>query len=293
MHIITVLRDYLGMTQQALAKKADITQADLSEIETMEPYGSIVKYRRLSGVLGVPVHALVNNDFTRIPMSFFEVHSRAPYLDGPDSGRGLIGRAGEEEVLRMERERLEAVHPVLTRLVIPYFKLRRTSPGYDILSFDDDGKPFCIEVKTTQQGEDMDFRLTSHEFEVAKKRTEKGERYFVYRFTGWGTPTQKLHIIPFRTMLDGNRIIPCQYVCSMKDRTTELCGIAFHRRARGLTQEDLAAQLGILPQHLCRYEKGGRSCPVTLYRKISDLLEVSIDDLLSTYPVAALGGYGE
>lgn len=44
MHIITVLRDYLGLTQQALAKEANITQADLCEIETMEPYGSMAKY---------------------------------------------------------------------------------------------------------------------------------------------------------------------------------------------------------------------------------------------------------
>ena len=56
----------------------------------------------------------------------------------------------------------------------------------------------------------------------------------------------------------------------------------------GMTQQELARQLGIQPQHLCRYETGGHRCPVTMYRKISDLLEVPIDDLLATYPVSGL-----
>ena len=62
MHVITALRDYMGMSQMELAKQANITQCDLSEIETMEPYGSIAKYERLSKVLGVPVDTLVRND---------------------------------------------------------------------------------------------------------------------------------------------------------------------------------------------------------------------------------------
>ena len=54
MHVLTVIRTYLGMSQVALSKAVGITQADLSEIETKEPYGKIDKYLRISKYLGVP-----------------------------------------------------------------------------------------------------------------------------------------------------------------------------------------------------------------------------------------------
>lgn len=284
MNIITILRDYLGITQQELAKQANITQCDLCEMETKEPYGQIMKYQRVAKVLGVPVHALVTNNCTLVPESFFETHQHAEYLETTDR----LGREGEECAWHMEQEKLGGIFPVLARLVIPYYKLRRYSPGYDILSFDEHGKPIFIEVKTTTYGEDKDFRMTVHEHTVANKLTAKGERYYIYRYTNWGKKEQKLHVIPFQAMLDGARITPGQFTCSMTDRETQVCGIAYFRRLRGMTQEEMASQLGILQQHLCRYEKTERKCSIPMYRKMADLLEVTIDELLETYPVSAL-----
>ena len=63
MHIITALRHYMGISQSVLAKKAGLSCADLNEIENKLPYGMIDKYVKLSKVLGVSVHTLVNNDF--------------------------------------------------------------------------------------------------------------------------------------------------------------------------------------------------------------------------------------
>ena len=37
MHIVAIVRDYLGLSQQALAKQSGISQADICEIETREP----------------------------------------------------------------------------------------------------------------------------------------------------------------------------------------------------------------------------------------------------------------
>ena len=164
MNIITILRDYLGITQQELAKRANITQCDLCEMETKDPYGQIMKYQRVAKVLGVPVHALVTNNCTLVPESFFETHQHAEYLETTDR----LGREGEECAWHMEQEKLEGIFPVLARLVIPYYKLRRYSPGYDILSFDEHGKPIFIEVKTTTYGEDKDFinRLRFHQYQI-------------------------------------------------------------------------------------------------------------------------------
>lgn len=284
MHVITILRDYLGMTQQELARRAKITQSDLSEMEHKDPYGQITKYQRVADVLNVPVHALVNDDCTGIPASFFETHEHAEYLESFTN----MGREGEEAALRLEQERLEGIYPNLAKLVIPYYKLRISPVGYDILSFDDCGKPFFIEVKTTTHDEDTEFHLTAREYAMAQKLTAKGERYMIYRYANWGKENQTLIEIPFQTLLDGSRITNRYYYCSMKDRESVLSGLAYHRRRRGLTQEDLAKQLGILQHHLCRYEKGEKRCPVRTYQKIAELLEVTIDELLADYPISAL-----
>ena len=79
MHIIQVVRNYLGLSQKELAQRAGVAQPDLCEMETKEPYGRIDKYKRLSEYLGIPIHALVTNDCTLIPLSFFDLHPPRSY----------------------------------------------------------------------------------------------------------------------------------------------------------------------------------------------------------------------
>lgn len=74
MHIIQIVRNYLGLTQQELARLVGITQPDLCEMEIKEPYGRIDKYQRLSDYLGIPGHALITNDCALIPLSLFDKH---------------------------------------------------------------------------------------------------------------------------------------------------------------------------------------------------------------------------
>jgi len=186
----------------------------------------------------------------------------------------------------MEQERAAKIAPVLAHMVLPYYKFRANSPGYDLLSFSENGKPILIEVKTTEKEPDTDFILTRHEYSVARKMTAKGIPYRIYRYSHFGQPEQRLDIRDFATMTP-LQVFPSEYTCTMKPKATEITGIAYHRQRRGLTQAQLAEQLGILPQHLWRYEKGEHTCKVDTYMKLSELLEVPIDDLLTFYPVSA------
>ena len=52
------------------------------------------------------------------------------------------------------------------------------------------------------------------------------------------------------------------------------------RTTRGLTQEKLAEQLGISWDHLCRVERGNRSCSIDLIIEIAVYFGVSTDYLL-------------
>lgn len=52
------------------------------------------------------------------------------------------------------------------------------------------------------------------------------------------------------------------------------------RTTRGLTQEKLAEEIGVSWDHLCRVERGNRSCSIDLIIEIAVYFGVSIDYLL-------------
>lgn len=290
MHVLNILMDYLGVSQGELAKSAGITAADLNEMVNREPYGMITKYQRLAEYLAVSIDCIVNNDLTGVPETFFEKHSPGDYLKVIPQKQAVLGREAEDAVFRMEQERVAAFSNILSRLVLPYYKMRASSPGYDLLSYNAEGRPLYIEIKNSVKKNPPDFRLTAHEFDIAKKVTEEGYQYLIYTFSGWGTEDQKLEIKPFRTLLEENRIAPVNYVCNLREIRKEVSGITYHRMLRKLSQADLAATLDIPPACLCKYELGENICPVTVYQKLAAFFCIPIDDLLKWYPNPNLSG---
>lgn len=90
-----------------------------------------------------------------------------------------LGRAGEELVLRFEAERLHAAGR--RRLADRIDHVSRTKGdglGYDVLSFDADGKERLIEVKTTSFGKRTPFFVTRNEVACS---IEERESYYLYR----------------------------------------------------------------------------------------------------------------
>jgi transcriptional regulator with XRE-family HTH domain len=285
MHIITILRLYLGMSQTTLAKKVGITQPDLSEIETLPPYGYPAKYQRLAAYLGLSVDAIVKNDLTQIPLSFFENRPAPEYLPPPKKADYLLGRQGEDFIFQKEQERLSRIYPALSKLVIPHYKLKGHSPGYDILSFDDTGHPIYLEVKTSTIATGG-FRFTNHELAVARKMLEPNEPYYICYITNWDKPEQAVEYLSFSKILQTHYISPRYYHCNPipKPRVPEESGLAHFRRYRGVLQADMADALQIRPAEWSLYETLRRKPPIDIYAKTSELLDIPIDDLLRMYP---------
>lgn len=283
MYIIQVIRHYLGMNQKELAQRAGITQPDLCEMETKEPYGRIDKYKRLSDYLGVPVHALVTDDCSLIPISFFDKHPPRPYTKTVSGTMLELGRGGEDLALAMERQRLEPINPSLARLILPFYKLRYR-PGYDILSFNEYGRPVYIEVKTSLD-DSPDFVLTKQEYAAANKLTAAGETYQIFRFTNWGTERQELAVYDFQELKESHEVTPATYMCSTAPKSQAITGITYCRELRGMSKGELADYLGIKTPDLWRYENGKRQCPVGVYQKMAQVLKVSIDQLLEEHTV--------
>lgn len=60
--------------------------------------------------------------------------------------------------------------------------------------------------------------------------------------------------------------------------------ICFHRKKRGLTQEELAVKLGVTNQSVSKWESA-QCCPdISLIPKLADIFEISIDDLFGREP---------
>lgn len=57
--------------------------------------------------------------------------------------------------------------------------------------------------------------------------------------------------------------------------------IAHLRKDRGLTQVQLAAQLGVIQQTLSHYESGRLRVPLVQLPRLADIFELSLDELLT------------
>jgi hypothetical protein len=94
-----------------------------------------------------------------------------------------LGRAGEEFVLTIEKKRLEKFQrPDLLRKVRWVSAEDGDGAGYDILSFEPDGRERLIEVKTTNGAARTPFFLSENERQMAAASVESWRLYRVHSF---------------------------------------------------------------------------------------------------------------
>lgn len=106
-----------------------------------------------------------------------KVAPKRNYLEQEARNRSL-GRAGEELVLEFEQQRLSrAGHKTLAGR-IDHVSTKGDGHGFDILSFETDGRERLVEVKTTRFGAMNPFFVSSNEVAVSEKRSAE---YYVYR----------------------------------------------------------------------------------------------------------------
>lgn len=102
-----------------------------------------------------------------------------------DAENRRLGRMGEEWVLDVERRRLhdDERRPDLAKKVEWTADVRGDGAGYDIASFNADGSPRLIEVKTTGLGKQFPFLVTANEVRVSERHPESYHLYRVFEFS--------------------------------------------------------------------------------------------------------------
>ncbi len=104
------------------------------------------------------------------------------YLEREARNRSL-GRAGEAFVLNFERARLiKAGKESLADRIEHTSAQRGDGAGYDILSFEANGKERLVEVKTTKYGKDTPFYLSRNEVRVSQSHAEQYHIYRLFKF---------------------------------------------------------------------------------------------------------------
>lgn len=114
-------------------------------------------------------------------------------FDEINKHRVKVGSMGEGVVLRYERERLMSQGRKDLADKVRQLSLEDTYAGYDIISFDEDGREKKIEVKATaaEQAKDFSFHISKNEKHVA----ENSDNYSIYLVYGVNSEKPKIHII--------------------------------------------------------------------------------------------------
>lgn len=101
-----------------------------------------------------------------------------------DQRNRALGRAGEERVFEHERSVLKSSgREDLAQRVRWVSEEDGDGAGYDIASFEDDGRPRLIEVKTTNGWERTPFHVTRNELAVAEERRSEWCLFRVWNFS--------------------------------------------------------------------------------------------------------------
>lgn len=118
--------------------------------------------------------------------------SKRNYLE-LEAHNTALGLAGEELVMRYEHERLwRASKRMLAGRIEQVSKSRGDAAGYDVLSYETDGRERLIEVKTTRFGAHTPFFASRNEVETSHMCHESYQLYRLFKFS----ENPKLFVLP-------------------------------------------------------------------------------------------------
>jgi uncharacterized protein DUF3883 len=119
----------------------------------------------------------------RIPVRLQRLVRKFDPVERDHRNRSL-GRAGEEFVIDVERDRLtRSERSDLARKIRWISAEEGDGAGFDILSFEPSGRELLVEVKTTNGSARTPFFLTRNERDVATERQEHWRIYRVHLFS--------------------------------------------------------------------------------------------------------------
>lgn len=217
-NVLYYMRKRLGLSQHELARATKLTANDISRIETGNIGAGIEKFITLAKFFSISLNALLRND----------IYEVCPTLtERPKTSRKMlkriqklrkqcdeIGCSGEEWVYQQEVKKLQGT--IFENAVNQNFADDEDA-HFDILSFNTDGIPICIEVKTTTGDLEKAFYFTAEELEEAKECQASGVCYEVHRVYHMNNPKNRgREIISAEELFNNYTFKPVTYLVTRK-----------------------------------------------------------------------------
>lgn len=118
----------------------------------------------------------------REPVAVYRLPQQRDYLEREARNMSL-GQAGEAFIVNFEHLRLRSTgHTRLADKVEHVAKSRGDSLGFDVLSFEPDGRERFIEVKTTAFGKETPFFISQNEVSFAQENADQFHLYRLFDF---------------------------------------------------------------------------------------------------------------
>jgi hypothetical protein len=128
-----------------------------------------------------------------------------------EARNAFLGAAGEEFAMEAEYRRLrDAGQRTLAERIEHVSRTRGDGLGYDILSFETDGRPRLIEVKTTRFGQMTPFHASRNEVMVSESEAAQFHLYRLFSFRD----DPRLFVLP-GSLRESVRLDAVQYLASI------------------------------------------------------------------------------
>lgn len=181
-NILKYLRQINGLSQESLAEKTGLNSMDICRIENNNYNCHLDKILRLSKYFGVDIETLCFNKIDEAAKTLKNPVVKTYNMQKRFHKRNLkgekTGRKGEEYDYELEKANLKGT--LYENAIDPNYA-DKDDAHYDMLSFDENGEPIIIEVKTTERGSQTPFFMSVAEINKAKKCIENEEKYRVDR----------------------------------------------------------------------------------------------------------------
>ncbi len=167
----------IDILQKLLLANKPLDQLALAAVEQPAVLPTIAAYNKIK--TEAPVYHLAAREATRLSVT---KAIKRDYL-AREAANSSLGLAGEELVVNYEHWRLNALG--LSRLADQIEHVSKTKGdglGYDILSFEPDGKERFIEVKTTSFAKETPFFVSRGELALSRAAKEQFHLYRLYQF---------------------------------------------------------------------------------------------------------------
>ncbi len=174
--VVRLLRHQMGLSMEAVAQAIGTRYLTILNIE----HGKDVSFgtaKALASFLGISLDCLIRNDISAAssrlakPSVTLEVQKQG--LRDRLRSREIVGDCGEQEVVQLERKRLAGT-PYAE--AVSAFPSTDTAAGYDVQSFQRNGCPLFIEVKSTSSPNANDaFFITQSELDFMQRCMNLGQ----------------------------------------------------------------------------------------------------------------------